>query len=270
MSTYIMAPYKKLPVPSCNDVRVILITYPCVLHRKNSEISCSIGDILITKGNDLSIPESIHDSLTCILLKEVFFDTMFLSQIMDCPIFYDFLRTETVSERFMHFDCFSSDITWTLAHVLFFEAAKQPESEKTVHAACTLLFTNLHQVHRERLLIGNSTMMEENRIGEILTYMSNNYKEVTLESIAQKFHYHPSYFSAMFKKDANITFRQQLLKIRLEQAKYLLRETVLPVQSIIEEIGFSEKSHFHRCFKKEYGLTPLQYRQKTKSRNPLN
>ncbi len=91
--------------------------------------------------------------------------------------------------------------------------------------------------------------------------MSNHYRDLTLKSTAKAFHYHPSYFSAWFKKNANITFQKQLLKLRLEQSKYPLRETALPVRTIIEEIGFQEKSYFHRCFRREYGMTPLACRK---------
>lgn len=254
-----------LPLPDRHDVQVILVPERCGLPLPDQTLICSSGNILVTKGKFSYISEGLP-SLPTLLLKEAFFDSLFYAQIMDCPLFYDLLRTESDSARLLHFDCFPTDVSWVIAQILFFEAAKVPESIKTVHAACTLLFTNLHQIHRERLLIGHSTMMVENKIGEVLTYMSNHYRDITLESAAAAFHYHPAYFSAWFKKNARMTFRQQLLKLRLEQSKFLLRETSLPVQTIIEEIGFQEKSHFHRCFKQEFGMTPLAYRRLTNTR----
>lgn len=263
-STFLSGTLGAIPLPEKNDLQIILVPERCTLHLPEQTLVCSTGNILVTKGSRFS-EETLRTlpALPTLLLREAFFDSLFYAQIMDCLLFYDLLRTESDSARLLHFDCFPSDMSWSIAQILFFEAAKVPESAKTVHAACNLLFTNLHQIHRERLLIGHSTMMTENKIGEVLTYMSNHYRDITLESTAAAFHYHPAYFSSWFKKYAHITFRQQLLKLRLEQAKFLLRETNLPVQTIIEEIGFQEKSHFHRCFKQEFAMTPLAYRKIT-------
>lgn len=241
------------------DVLVILIHDRCQLTFETHPLMCAPGNILITKGGALTSEDEPH--IPALLLRASFFDSLFFSQIMDCPLFYDFLKTESDSARLLHFDCFVTDASWTIGQILFYEASKDHDSLKTVHAASTLLFTNLHEIHRERLLIGHSTMMTENKIGQVLTFMSNHYRDITLESAAQAFHYHPAYFSVWFKKHANITFQHQLLKIRLEQARFLLRETSLPVHTIIEEVGFQEKSHFYRCFKKECGMTPLAYRK---------
>lgn len=235
----------------------------CRLVLNERQITCAPGNILITRGG-CPVPEEAGDEISALLLRDRFFDSLFLSQIMDCPIFYDFLRSVPQQTRLLHFDCFLSDMSWTIARVLFYEAAKEPKSLKTVHAAATLLFTDLNEIHRERLLIGGSTMMTEHKIGQVLTYMSNHYRDITLESAAEAFHYHPAYFSAWFKKHAAITFRHQLLKIRLEQARFLLRGTDLPVRTIIEEVGFEEKSYFHRCFKRECGMTPLEYRGRSR------
>ncbi len=257
---FLLGTLAELPPPEKTDVQVTLVTERCCLRLMEQDITCSPGNILVTGGNPFSRDGPVPP-LRSLLLRDTFFDSLFLFQMTDCPLFHDFLRTRPGSPRLFHFDCFPTEIYQTIAQVLFFEAAKGPESVKTVHAACTLLFTNLQQIHRERLLIGHSTMMTEHKIGEVLTYMSNHYQYLTLESTAEAFHYHPSYFSSWFKKHANITFQKQLLKLKLEQSKFLLRETSLPVQTIVEEIGFREKSYFHRCFKREYGMTPLAYRR---------
>lgn len=256
---YCLGTLPDLPAPGKSDVQIHLTPERHTLTLEDRRIACAPGNILITKGGSLAAEGEAR--IPALLLKESFFDSMFLFQITDCPIFYDFLKTHSSQPWFLHFDCFLSDMSWTIAQILFFEAAKIPQSPKTVHAATTLLFTNLNEIHRERLLIGGSTMMTEHKIGEVLTYMSDHYRDITLETTAKAFHYHPAYFSSWFKKQAKITFQHQLLKIRLEQARFLLRETSLPVHTIIQEVGFEEKSYFHRCFKKEWGMTPLAYRK---------
>lgn len=248
-----------LPAPGAGQIRILLIPERCLLRLQGSLTVCSPGNILLTKSG---YPIQEEDApVPSLLLTEDFFDSLFFSQIMDCPLFYDFLRTPSAQGRLLYFDCSLASMDWAIAKILFYEAGKGAAGTKAVHAACTLLLSELHQCHQEKLLIGRSAMMTENKIGAVLTYISDHYRDITLETAAAAFHYHPAYFSAWFKKQAHITFQQQLLKIRLEQARFLLRETRLPVQTILEEVGFQEKSHFHRCFKRECKMTPLAYRK---------
>ena len=263
-SDYCLTSLSGLSALEKTDVSVLITPSRCRMTLNERQITCAPGNILITKGECRFLPAADETPMPALLLRKHFFDSLFLFQMTDCPLFYDFLRSVPEEPRLLHFDCFLSDMSWTIAQVLFYEAAKEPKSLKTVHAAATLLFTNLNEIHRERLLIGGSTMMTEHKIGQVLTYMSNHYRDITLESAAEAFHYHPAYFSSWFKKHAKITFQHQLLKIRLEQARFLLRETTLPVQTVIEEVGFQEKSYFYRCFRKECGMTPLEYRRKVR------
>lgn len=258
-SFYLADRLSDLPAPAEGQIRILLISERCLLRLNGSLTVCSPGNILITKSG---YPVEEEDApVPSLLLTEDFFDSLFFSQIMDCPLFFDFLRTPSKQGRLLYFDCSPASMDWAIAKILFYEAAKGPAGGKAVHAACTLLLSELHQCHRQKLLIGRSAMMTENKIGAVLTYISDHYRDITLESAAAAFHYHPAYFSAWFKKHAHVTFQQELLKIRLEQARFLLRETRLPVQTILEEVGFQEKSHFHRFFKRECQMTPLAYRK---------
>ncbi|MDR3199011.1 MAG: substrate-binding domain-containing protein [Planctomycetaceae bacterium] len=54
----------------------------------------------------------------------------------------------------------------------------------------------------------------------------------------------------------------ELTRVRLEHAKFLLRDTNIPVTSIGHRIGFSPPQYFMRVFRREIGMTPQQYRQK--------
>jgi transcriptional regulator GlxA family with amidase domain len=53
-----------------------------------------------------------------------------------------------------------------------------------------------------------------------------------------------------------------LLKIRIERAKELLKETDKRISEIALSVGFSNQQRFNDIFKKYAKLTPLQYRKK--------
>lgn len=48
---------------------------------------------------------------------------------------------------------------------------------------------------------------------------------------------------------------------RLVRAERLLESSGLSVSDVAAEAGYENLSHFHRCFKKAHGLTPLSYRK---------
>ena len=50
--------------------------------------------------------------------------------------------------------------------------------------------------------------------------------------------------------------------IYLEEARKLLADTEKSISSIIEELVFSNRSHFYRLFEKYYGETPMNYRKR--------
>jgi AraC-like DNA-binding protein len=61
----------------------------------------------------------------------------------------------------------------------------------------------------------------------------------------------------------NIRFADFSLRHRLQQAAAQLREdTSAPIKEIIRPWGFTDESHFHRVFRKHFGLAPGQYRRR--------
>ena len=59
-----------------------------------------------------------------------------------------------------------------------------------------------------------------------------------------------------------MTFGDTVKKIRLNKARTLLKNRNMTVESISEAVGYQNVEHFNRLFKKAYGITPVQYRNK--------
>ena len=95
-----------------------------------------------------------------------------------------------------------------------------------------------------------------------MTYIENNYKNPIDEvSLANKFGYTPTYFSKIFKKYANITYKEFLTKTRIAAAKQQLIESTRDVTSIAMDCGFSDVRGLINSFKKIEGITPNAYRK---------
>ena len=100
------------------------------------------------------------------------------------------------------------------------------------------------------------------RMKGVVSYIEKHYKEQLSQSeIAEKFYFSGGYFSRYFHKAMNMTFVEYVARYRNMQARNLLIMTDMSVMDIALECGFSDSRRFIISFKKQYGITPLQYRK---------
>jgi transcriptional regulator GlxA family with amidase domain len=72
----------------------------------------------------------------------------------------------------------------------------------------------------------------------------------------------PSRLRELFKKETGRSPMQYLKEMRMERAEELLRSTFFSIKEIAFLSGLNVGSHFGRNFKKQYGLTPSEFRAK--------
>ena len=71
-----------------------------------------------------------------------------------------------------------------------------------------------------------------------------------------------SAFMEQFKKETGETIGRYIMKAKLQEAKLLLAYSNRSLPAISNFLFFSSQSHFQNLFKKEFGVTPLEYRRK--------
>lgn len=95
-----------------------------------------------------------------------------------------------------------------------------------------------------------------------LEILSQPEREWTSENMAALTNMGSSQFYHYYKKFFENSPKAELLEIRLENAKYLLKNESLPVGQVAVKCGFHDTSHFIRYFKKNCGFSPLKYRNR--------
>lgn len=99
------------------------------------------------------------------------------------------------------------------------------------------------------------------RLSVARDYMISNYsKRIHLEEIAQMSCLSVNHLLRTFKQAYQQSPHQFLTKIRLQQAKHLLKNTKYPVNEIVDIVGFECPSSFIRLFRNSFNVTPGQYR----------
>jgi two-component system response regulator YesN len=110
----------------------------------------------------------------------------------------------------------------------------------------------------------NQGNLEHSIIRTAQQFIHDNYMyDINLTMLAERFNYNSSYFSELFKSKVGKTFIQFVTEVRMAQAVHLLGETMLNLWDIAELTGFSNASYFSSKFKRMYGMTPSDFRQKS-------
>jgi transcriptional regulator GlxA family with amidase domain len=84
---------------------------------------------------------------------------------------------------------------------------------------------------------------------------------LTLAEMAEAVNLSPSHLYHLFKSETGMAPTRYVKALRMGKAKELLETTFLSVKEIVILIGATDGSHFVRDFKRQYNLTPTQYRR---------
>lgn len=99
-------------------------------------------------------------------------------------------------------------------------------------------------------------------VQQCLDFIDERYAhDISLESTAERFGLSPGYFSQYFKNKLNINFTAYLTQVRLSKAKTFLERENKRIYQVAEAVGYSDVKYFNRVFKKEFGMTPEEYRK---------
>ena len=100
-------------------------------------------------------------------------------------------------------------------------------------------------------------------IREIQSRIENSYFEkISISALAAEYYMSVSYLSHLFKRTTGYAVIEYLNKCRLSQAKILLINTQMSITEIAYSTGFLDSSNFSRLFKKNYGLSPTEFRKR--------
>lgn len=94
----------------------------------------------------------------------------------------------------------------------------------------------------------------------ILQYIQQNYRTVSLSSLADTFHFSEAHLSKLIQHNMNESFTEVLRQLRMNHAVELLIHTTMKISEIADAVGYVSIDHFTRTFRRTFGLTPRAYR----------
>lgn len=82
-----------------------------------------------------------------------------------------------------------------------------------------------------------------------------------LAELARTVNLSSSHLYHLFKLETGMAPTRYVKVLRMNKAKELLETTFMSVKEIVTLIGANDGSHFVRDFKRQYNMTPTQYRR---------
>ena len=118
----------------------------------------------------------------------------------------------------------------------------------------------------EKNLISKENEKESSKIAVIralMDYIDSHFGEnISRDSIAEAFHYSPSYFSTVFHKLAGVTISEYITNRRMNKAKDMICNSDMLISDIIKTVGYRSESLFYRNFRKYFSINPNELRRK--------
>ena len=149
---------------------------------------------------------------------------------------------------------------------------EKPFSPKKLRSMVDNLIDNRKRVYEfylsslpsdAKLPTGRVSAQEQKFLRTIQEYVSENlHRSISLDDLAGAVCLSSSSLYKKMKEYADISPMEYVMKVRLHRAVELLRDDSISVQDVAMAVGFNTHSFFSDCFKREFGMTPRQWRVK--------
>ncbi|MGM9682173.1 MAG: helix-turn-helix domain-containing protein [Eubacteriales bacterium] len=144
---------------------------------------------------------------------------------------------------------------------------KLPEKEKLAGAEALLLSAVFYRIRRfsPSHFTAKKFGAPEMIVAAARMELECNFAEkLNLDSLAERLHVSRYYLTHIFKQVTGYSLKEYLMLCRISFACQQLAESEQTISEIAELSGFNDMSNFARSFKEIIGITPSEFRKKTK------
>lgn len=244
----------------------------CTFLFEGESATLSEGDLCIVSplsGHSLPLePGCLALSVT---VRKSTFDTMFGNLLAKKDLLSLFFRNclyESRRANYILLNTGNDPMTLHALQELVFECNMTDDNANT----CAVSLLNLYLARALRAASATVKLRHYEGYSErdfnftlVLQYIQQNYRTVTLSSLAKVFHFSETYLSKLIRKKMNQSFTEVLRALKMNHALEYLQNTSMKVSEIADAVGYDSVDHFSRTFRKVYGVPPQEYKKRALS-----
>ncbi len=190
-------------------------------------------------------------------------------------IFFNILRSKNILSLFFMNSLYTSqhmdyllfhtqgdeDIYTEILSMMMEQMADDEYTNRIIYNLLSVFFTKLVRKYGKTADYSEEHKSMDSNLQELISYIYDHYRTVTLNELAEHFHFTTAYCSRLIKKHTGRNFKDLLKDIRLRKAKNMLLTTNAKISDISCRLGYENKESFNRLFKQHYGISPGAYRE---------
>lgn len=155
----------------------------------------------------------------------------------------------------------SGDVLTCLRNILLEMQSAQSGYETICQAYMEILILRL--MRSASFSVSTPLPPVSHQCAAIRHYIDTHYKEsLSLDDLAKETHINKFYLAHAFKEEYGMSPINYMISRRIEESRYLLRETNMSMSQIARVLGFSSASYFSQSFRRAEGMSPVEYRKK--------
>lgn len=240
----------------------------CTLLFEGKSVTLSAGDLcIVSPGSGHSLPLEPGCLALSIVVRRSTFDTIFGNLLTQKDLVSLFFRNSLYQPKRANYILLKTGSVKMVLHTLqqlFYESYQEDNYAND----CAISLLNLFLARSLRAASAAITLHNYEGYTErdfdftlVLQYIQQNYRTVTLASLAQTFHFSETYLSKLIRKNLNQNFTEVLRTLKMNHALDYLMNTPMKISEIADAVGYDSVDHFSRTFRKVYGAAPLEYRK---------
>lgn len=240
----------------------------CTFLFEGETATLSAGDIcIVSPGSNHSLPLEPDCLALATVVRRSTFDSLFSNLLTQKDLVSRFFRNSLYNTRRANYILLKTGndpmVFDTVRHLTY-----ECYREDRYANSCAVNLLNLYLARALRAASNAITLHHYEGYAEkdfdfalVLQYIQQNYRTVTLSSLANTFHFSETYLSKLVHKNMNQNFTEVLRTLKMHHAMDYLMNTPMKVSEIADAVGYDSVDHFSRTFRKVYGMPPLEYRK---------
>lgn len=199
---------------------------------------------------------------------DLFFNSLRLNSILS-DFFMSFLYSQTPAKRIV-FSTGDDESIRNIVLDMFEECMFRDEySERVLNSMIPMfLVKTLRGYSQTASLKTNISQVKSSQTAlRLISYINDNYQDITLEKLANHFSYSVPHCSKLIRDETGMSFVFFVRHVRMTRAASILTSTNIPVAVVGEMVGYENTESFIRAFQKEFSQSPSAYRKNALQNN---